>query len=188
MRVLGVDPGSVVCGYGVIESTEQQRMTLLEYGVIEAKRQHSDMPLRLKAIYTRLQKVIERSSPNCLAIETVFHSKSVSSIIKLAQARSAAILAASMLDIPIVEYAPRFVKRAVTGHGNANKEQVQFMVRTLLHIEETPEFYDATDALAVAICHSYHSLSSVRVGSQRRRRSISWKEFVEMYPERVRKG
>lgn len=183
MRILGVDPGSVVCGYGVIEK-EGKHLTLIEYGVIEAKRQHEDLPLRLKTIYTRLQKVIERSLPDQLAIETIFYHKSASSIIKLAHARSAAILAAIMLDIPASEYAPRFIKRAVTGNGSASKEQVQYMVRTLLNIEETPDFYDATDALAVAICHSYQI--AALTGKSGKRKASSWKEFIELNPERVK--
>jgi crossover junction endodeoxyribonuclease RuvC len=183
MRILGVDPGSVVCGYGVVEK-EGKNLTLIEYGVIEAKRQHDDMPMRLKTIYTRLQKVIERSLPDQLAIETIFYHKSASSIIKLAHARSAAILAAIMVDIPAAEYAPRFIKRAVTGNGNASKEQVQYMVRTLLNIEETPDFYDATDALAVAICHSYQI--AALAGKSGKRNASSWKEFIELNPERVK--
>ncbi|MCU0427396.1 MAG: crossover junction endodeoxyribonuclease RuvC [Candidatus Kapabacteria bacterium] len=184
MRILGIDPGSVVCGYGVVEKVGKN-LTLIEYGVIEAKRQHEDIPLRLKTIYTRLQKVIERSLPDQLAIETIFYSKSVPSIIKLAHARSAAILAAIMLDVPAVEYAPRFIKKAVTGNGNASKEQVQYMVKNLLGIEETPDFYDATDALAVAICHSYQIASLAGKGGKKK--ASSWKEFIEMNPERVKK-
>lgn len=184
MRILGVDPGSVVCGYGVVEK-KGKHITLIEYGVIEAKRQHDDIPLRLKTIYTRLQKVIERALPDELAIETIFYSKSVPSIIKLAHARSAAILAAVMAEVPTVEYSPRFIKRSVTGNGNASKEQVQYMVRTLLNIEETPDFYDATDALAVAICHAYQLQTLGAKGGKKK--AGSWKEFVEMNPERVKK-
>ena len=187
MRVLGVDPGSVVCGYGVVEKIGKN-ISLIEYGVIEAKRQHEDLPLRLKTIYTRLQKVIERSLPDELAIETIFYSKSASSIIKLAHARSAAILAAVMAEIPTAEYAPRSIKRSVTGNGNASKEQVQYMMRTLLNIEETPDFYDATDALAVAVCHCYQlggALAGKSGGGGKK--TSSWKEFIELNPGRVKK-
>jgi crossover junction endodeoxyribonuclease RuvC len=184
MRILGVDPGSVVCGYGVVEKVGKN-ITLIEYGVIEAKRQHEDIPLRLKTIFTRLQKVIERALPNELAIETIFYSKSVPSIIKLAHARSAAILAAVMAEVPTAEYSPRFIKRSVTGNGNASKEQVQYMVRNLLNIEETPDFYDATDALAVAICHAYQL--QMLSGKGGKKKASSWKEFIEMNPERVKK-
>jgi crossover junction endodeoxyribonuclease RuvC len=184
MRVLGVDPGSVVCGYGVVEK-HGKTLTLIEYGVIEAKRQHEDLPQRLKTIYERLGQVIARSLPDELAIETIFYSKSVPSIIKLAHARSAAILAAVMAEIPTAEYAPRSIKRAVTGNGNASKEQVQYMIKTLLNIEETPDFFDATDALATAVCHLYQASSLV--GKAGKKRAGSWAEFVALNPERVKK-
>ncbi len=188
MRVLGIDPGSVVCGYGVVEK-EGKRLTLIEYGVIEAKRQHDDLPQRLKTIYERLGKVIERSLPDELAIETIFYSKSVPSIVKLAHARSAAILAAVMAQVPTAEYSPRFIKRAVTGNGNASKEQVQYMIKNLLNIEETPEFFDATDALAIAVCHLYQ-LGTMATGTRTAggKRARSWEEFVKLHPERIKKG
>lgn len=203
MRVLGIDPGSVVCGYGVVEKRGKS-LTLIEYGVIEAKKQYEDLPLRLKTIYTRLQKVIARSLPDQTAVESIFYHKSAPSIIKLAHARSAAILASIMADVPAVEYAPRFVKRSVTGNGSAGKEQVQYMVRTLLDIEETPEFFDATDALAVAICHCYQlpalaarspkinaaQLLGDKANRQQRQKkkgknNDAWKEFIALNPDRV---
>jgi crossover junction endodeoxyribonuclease RuvC len=129
--------------------------------------------------------VIERSLPDELAIETIFYSKSAPSIIKLAHARSAAILAAVMAEIPTSEYAPRSIKRSVTGNGNASKEQVQYMMRTLLNIEETPDFYDATDALAVAVCHC--NQLGVLAGKSGGKKASSWKEFIELNPDRVKK-
>lgn len=184
MRALGVDPGSVVCGYGVVEK-EGKRLRLIEYGVIEAKRQHEDLPQRLGAIYERLEQVIERSLPDALAIETVFYSKSVSSVVKLSHARAAAILAAVRREVPTAEYSPRAIKRAVTGNGNASKEQVQYMIKTLLDIEETPDFFDATDALAAAVCHLYQPALSAGAGA---RRAGTWKEFIARHPERVKKS
>lgn len=177
MRVLGIDPGSIICGYGIIEK-EGRDLVLIEYGVIEAAKHHKSIPLRLKTIFLRLEQVIERTLPDELAIESLFHAKNVSSLIKLAHARSAAILPCILRDIPVIEYSPREVKRAVTGNGNASKEQVQFMVRTVLGIEETPEFYDATDALAVAIGHTYKAHSP-------QTSSRSWKDFVEQHPGRI---
>jgi crossover junction endodeoxyribonuclease RuvC len=203
MRVLGVDPGSVVCGYGVVEQVGK-KLSLIEYGVIEARRQHEDLPQRLKLIYDRLGQVIARSLPDELAIETIFYSKNVASIVKLAHARSAAILAAIGAQVPTAEYAPRFIKRAVTGNGAAGKDQVQYMVKTLLDIEETPQFYDATDALAIAICHLYQlgplagglvqagkskPLSTSTTKQKRGSRSskaASWAEFVAKHPDRVK--
>lgn len=179
MRVLGIDPGSIVCGYGVVEKIGKN-IVLVEYGVIEAAKAKESMPLRLQTIFTRLQKVVERSLPDELAIETIFYAKNVSSVIKLSHARAAAILPAVLVGIPTIEYSPKEVKRAVTGNGNASKEQVQFMVRNLLNIAETPEYFDATDALAVAICHCLKANAP-------QSRSRSWKEYIEQNPEKIAK-
>lgn len=177
MIILGIDPGSIFCGYGVIES-ESGRISLIEYGVIKAKKKEEQYPLRLKEIFNRLQSVIVRTLPDETAIESVFFSKNVQSLIKLSQARAIAMLASTLREIPVMEYSPREVKKAVTGNGNADKVQVQYMVKKMLNIEETNEFYDATDALAVAICHSSRRkslTSSVK----------SWKDFVQNNPEKI---
>jgi crossover junction endodeoxyribonuclease RuvC len=181
MKILGIDPGSVVCGWGIIEKGSGGKIALIEYGVIKAKKITAVMPERLKEIYLRLYSVIERTQPDSAAFESMFFAKNAQSLIKLSQARSAAIIAAAMHNLPIFEYAPREVKKSVTGNGNASKTQVQFMVRSMLKIEETPEFFDATDALAVAICHSIRS--SVPASSAK-----SWKDFIEQNPNRVAKG
>ena len=177
MRILGVDPGSIICGYGVVEK-QGNNIILVEYGVIKAKKLHEDFHQRLKEIFLRLRSVVERCNLDSSAFESMFYSKNVQSLIKLSHARSAAILATTLSDIPVFEYSPREVKKAITGNGNASKEQVQYMVRNILKIEETPEFFDATDALAVAICHAVRS-NSPKSGSR------SWKEYIEQNPERV---
>ncbi len=177
MRVLGIDPGSVICGYGVIESAGN-KISLVEYGVIRAKKLNEALPARLKEIYKRLNVVIERTQPDISAFESMFYSKNAQSLIKLSQARASAILSAAMHELDIIEYSPREVKKSITGNGNAGKQQVQFMVRTLLDINETPEFFDSTDALAVAICHVY---KNKQPGSK----SSSWAEFIKNNPERV---
>jgi crossover junction endodeoxyribonuclease RuvC len=181
MRILGIDPGSIVCGYGVIEK-EGKHISLIEYGVIEAKKREESLPLRLKVIYERLESVIDRSLPDMLAIESVFYHKNVASVVKLAHARAAAILAAVNRELPTVEYSPKEVKRSVTGNGNASKEQVQYMIKQILKIEETPEFYDATDALAVCLCHLYR-ISAVTPGT---RRAKNWSDFIQHNPTRVK--
>jgi crossover junction endodeoxyribonuclease RuvC len=177
MIILGIDPGSIICGYGVVEKLGRN-ITLIEYGIIKAKKIHDDLNLRIKEIYLRLQNVCERCKPDCSGFESMFYSKNVQSLIKLSHARSAAILAAVMNDIPISEYSPREVKKSITGYGNASKQQVQYMVRNILKIEETPEFFDATDALAVAICHAVRS-NSLKQGNR------SWKDFIEQNPHKV---
>lgn len=179
MIVLGIDPGSVICGYGVVEANGSN-FKLVEYGVINAKKINSDFHVRLREIYIRLLKVIERVNPDYAAFETIFFSKNVQSLVKLSHARSAAILAASMKDINITEFSPREVKKSVTGRGSASKEQVQFMVKRILNIKETPEYFDSTDALAVALCHCMKSGSPAKS-------SKSWAAFVKDNPDRIAK-
>jgi len=177
MIILGIDPGSIFCGYGVIE-IQSNNLKLIEYGVIKAKKKQEKYPLRLKEIFIRLQAVIERTLPDETAIESMFYSKNVQSLIKLSQARAIAMLVSSLRDIPVIDYSPREVKKAVTGNGNADKIQVQYMVKKLLNIEETNEFYDATDALAVAICHSSRRKTSNNTIK-------TWKDFIEQNPKRI---
>ena len=179
MRILGIDPGSIVCGYGVVEVINN-KITLIEYGVVEAKKQHAELPRRLEAIFNRIGSVIDRALPDEASIESVFFAKNAQSLAKLSHARAAGMLAATLKQLPVNEYSAKEVKRAVTGNGNASKEQVQFMVKTMLNIEETPDFFDATDALAVAICHALKANSP-------RSRAKSWKQFIEQNPEKIAK-
>ncbi|HOM04422.1 MAG TPA: crossover junction endodeoxyribonuclease RuvC [Candidatus Kapabacteria bacterium] len=177
MIILGVDPGSVLCGYGVVEHNGRN-IALVEYGVIEAKRRHQDFNQRLKEIFSRLNSVIDRTNPDAAAFEALFYSKNAQSLIKLSHARAAAILAVTNNDIPIIEYSAREIKKSVTGRGSASKEQVQFMVRNLLSIEETPQFFDATDALAVAICHVLRK-------NHNSKKSTSWADYLKEHPELI---
>lgn len=177
MRILGIDPGSVICGYGVIEE-QKNSFVLIEYGVVSAKKKSNEMGYRLKEIFERLTSVIERTRPDVAAYESMFFSKNVQSLIKLSQARAVAILAATMKDLEFNEYSPREVKKSVTGNGNAGKEQVQYMMMKMLNIKETPELFDSTDALAVAVCHSLKSKSPAKSAS-------SWAEYIKKHPNRV---
>lgn len=178
MRVLGIDPGSIICGYGIIEKVGNS-LVLIEYGVIEAKKKEETFPLRLKNIYERLEQVIERTLPDEAAFESIFYAKNVQSMMKLAHARAVAMLAATMKEIPVVEYSTKEVKKSVTGRGAADKEQVRFMVKKILNISDDHKFLDATDALAVAICHI--NRSSLPHG-----KSSNWKDFIKNHPERVK--
>ncbi len=154
MRILGVDPGTQVCGYGVIE-TRGADARALDYGV--AKARGSSVPARLKVVYEGLQEVIERNQPDVVAVEGAFFQKNVRSAIKIGEARGVALLAAASHGIEVVEYAPAEVKKAVTGNGNASKPQVQQMVKIILRMAELPTPEDASDALAIAVCH-FHRL------------------------------
>lgn len=177
MIILGIDPGSRICGYGAIEVLSD-KIELIEYGVVDVAKKSLEIPERLKEIYIRLKEVSKRTKPDIAALESMFYSKNAQSLMKLSHARGAAILAVAMNDVPVVEYSPREVKKAVSGRGNAGKEQVQFMVKRLLNIDETPEFFDSTDALAVAICHSLRH--SYNKGGKN-----SWGDYIKNNPGRV---
>jgi crossover junction endodeoxyribonuclease RuvC len=150
MKVLGVDPGTLVCGYGLVEA-DGDRLRALEYGVVRSSA--DDLPERLKAIYEGLCTVIERFEPDVVAVEGAFFGKNVRSALKIGEGRGVALLAAAVNGRPVAEYAPAMVKKAVVGSGRAHKSQVQQMVRVLLELPELPTPEDASDALAIAICH-----------------------------------
>jgi crossover junction endodeoxyribonuclease RuvC len=152
VTILGVDPGSRVTGYGLIDSNGE-RNTLIESGVIEPDT-HAALPEKLKEIFEGLLKVIRDHRPQQFAIEQAFYSKNAKSALVMGQARGVAILAAAQSQIPIGEYSPKEVKCAIVGTGNASKSQVQFMVKKLLRLREPPQPLDAADALAVALCHA----------------------------------
>jgi crossover junction endodeoxyribonuclease RuvC len=179
MIVLGVDPGTLITGYGVV-SADRGTLTLLDTGVIRNRSTRS-MPLRLEAIYDGLEEVIERHAPDEFAIETAFYGKNAQSALKIGQARGVAMLAAVHRELPTSEYAPRAVKKAVTGNGAASKEQVQYMVRAILRLRSVPKELDATDAVAVALCH----LTNIRPGTARGRASQDWKSYIANHPGRI---
>ncbi|GIV54566.1 MAG: crossover junction endodeoxyribonuclease RuvC [Candidatus Kapaibacterium sp.] len=182
MRIIGIDPGSLVCGYGVVEQ-RGTRLELVEYGVVEAQRHSPELPRRLELIYDRLHAVIERTRPEMAAMEALFHARNVQSLLKLSHARGVAMLVLAQHNLPIAEYAARLVKRSISGKGNASKEQVSFMVKSMLGITETPEFFDATDALAIAITHALRSGTSGKTSNTRR--ATRWQEFLQQNPDRI---
>jgi crossover junction endodeoxyribonuclease RuvC len=183
MIVLGVDPGTLITGYGIIE-TRNGKMKILDCGAIK-NNSRTSMPLRLKVIFETLTTLTERYHPDEFAIETAFYGKNAQSALKLGHARGVAILTAVTKEIPTHEYSPREVKKAIVGNGAAAKEQVQFMVKSLLKLKELPKHYDVTDALAVAICHLQRRQSSQPHSFK------SWKSFISAHPEKIstkRKG
>jgi crossover junction endodeoxyribonuclease RuvC len=157
MRVIGIDPGSRVTGYGVVEFDDRQ-MIAVDYGCIKVP-QKSLLSKRYTIIYDALQNLIARFVPQHMAVEAPFFCKNVSSAFKLSQVRGVILLAGSKANLDIFEYSPRKVKQAVAGRGSAAKEQIQSMVSQILSLEEPPACEDASDALAVAICH-VHSLTA----------------------------
>jgi len=150
--ILGVDPGSMVTGYGLIKSNHQKNV-LMDFGVIRTDSKKS-LPEKLKQIFEGLSRIIAKKHPDELAIEETFYSKNAKSALVMGQARGVAILAAACARISVWEYSPKEVKCSIVGRGNASKLQVQYMVKNLLGLKNLPEPQDAADALAVALCHA----------------------------------
>ncbi len=161
MRILGIDPGSETTGWGVIEN-DGRSYRLVECGTICAT-PGQKFPARLLRIANALEEIIERHAPEACALEDGFLATNVKVTLKLGQVRGVAMLVAERAALAIHEYSPRLVKQTVVGHGNAEKFQVQQMVKTLLSLDAIPEPYDAADALAVAICHFHHAASAERL-------------------------
>jgi len=151
MRILGIDPGTVIIGYGVIDS-EADEMTLVECDALRCN-QRSSMGERLSYLYDGLSQVIARHQPDAAAIEQPFVAKNVRSALAIGKAQAVSILAAANKGIPTYEYTPAQVKQAVADYGAGSKEQIQEMVRLQLGLAQSPQPVDASDALAVAICH-----------------------------------
>ncbi|MEE9252394.1 MAG: crossover junction endodeoxyribonuclease RuvC [Thermodesulfobacteriota bacterium] len=179
MRVLGVDPGSAVCGYGIIEDTGDG-LVHIESGTIDVPRALL-LPSKLKTVFDGLRVVIERSRPTCMSIENVFFARNARSSLKLGEARGVAILAAAMFELPVYEYAPTQVKLAVTGKGRANKTEVG-KILTILFNREGWEKTDASDAVAIAVCHIHmqetkNLLGGHTIRSRGRRRRFRANDF-----------
>ena len=154
MKILGIDPGTQIAGYGIIEKTGS-RITAVEYGSIKTDKNHN-FPQRLKTIYSKIMDIISRHQPDQMAIEEVFYGKNIKAAIKIGEGRGIVFLCAAGANIPIAEYAATVIKKAVVGNGNAHKSQVQEMVKIILGLPKIPESQDASDALAIAICHSHN--------------------------------
>ncbi|RTQ48834.1 crossover junction endodeoxyribonuclease RuvC [Hymenobacter gummosus] len=178
--IMGVDPGTQIMGYAVIEVTGQ-RVEVLRYDVINMKALGSNHAVKLKKIFDRMIELIEEFLPDELAIEAPFYGANVQSMLKLGRAQGVAIAACLSRQIPYVEYAPTKVKQSVTGSGAASKEQVASMLRQTLKLsaDDAPKFLDATDALAVAMCHHYQKGNNVKAGGK------SWGKFLADNPDKL---
>ena len=159
MKIFGIDPGCERTGYGCIDSSSSRhRLVICGCLTVPAR---ATFPDKLMAIHAGLAALLARHRPECVAIESIFHARNVRSALKLGHARGVALLAASEAGIPVVEYAPAEIKRAVVGYGRAEKPQMQQMVKLLLGLAEPPSPHDAADALAVAICHVHTSTGAI---------------------------
>ncbi|MBL7884463.1 MAG: crossover junction endodeoxyribonuclease RuvC [Bacteroidia bacterium] len=176
--VLGIDPGTNIMGYGLIH-IKGNKMELITMGVIRLEKLE-DHALKLKKIFEQVVELIDEHKPDELSIEAPFFGKNVQSMLKLGRAQGVAIAAALSRNIPIHEYSPKKIKQSITGSGNASKEQVSAMLKTLLNFKETPVFLDATDGLAAAVCHYFQR----KPGSTKKNYS-GWKAFITENPKRA---
>jgi crossover junction endodeoxyribonuclease RuvC len=180
---MGLDPGSRQAGYGVVEQAGN-RLRAVDYGVVAA-REGDPLPTRLRVVFEGLRQAVRRLRPDVISIEEVFYGKSVSSTLRMGEARGVAMLAASLESVPVVEYAAAEVKKAAVGAGRATKEQVQEMVRILLGLPRRPESDHAADALALAVCHCNRSRFDLRLpadapaGPGRRRFPPEWHALAQ---------
>ena len=176
--ILGIDPGTTVMGYGIIHLKNNQ-MTLLNFGIIQLSKLPTH-PDKLKRIYDRLDGIMKEYKPDEMAIEAPFFGKNEQSMLKLGRAQGVSIAAALANNIPFEEYTPRRIKQAITGSGASSKEQVAIMLQNMLGFKEIPKHLDATDGLAVAVCHHF----SKGIGEHNKSKNSSWGAFVKNNPER----
>jgi len=165
MLVLGIDPGTAITGFGLVNENENGDLQMVEYGVIETK-SDTPHPDRLLLLYRKLKDIIQLHRPECGAVEKLFFQRNVRTALTVGQARGVALLALASVGLPIAEYTPLEVKQAVVGYGGADKNQVQQMVRALLRLSDIPRPDDAADALAVAICHLHSARMAFLSNSQ----------------------
>lgn len=178
--ILGVDPGTVVMGYGLIH-VKNDKLTLMNFGILRLSKLENQ-PDRLRRIFERMDQLILEYKPDEMAIEAPFFGKNVQSMLKLGRAQGVCIAAALNRNIPFEEYSPKKIKQSLTGSGSASKEQVAHMLMRLLNIKEMPDYLDATDGLAAAVCHHYQK----GVGHNNKTKSGSWKAFMSENPKRIK--
>ena len=177
--ILGIDPGTTIMGYGLIH-IKGKNMELMQIGVLHLSKLSSH-ELKLKRIFERTLAMIDEYKPDELAVEAPFFGKNVQSMLKLGRAQGVAMAAGLYRDIPIFEYSPKKIKKSITGNGNASKEQVAAMLKSLLTIKEMPKHLDATDGLAAAVCHFFQGDITEKGKSY-----TGWKAFVKDNPDRLK--
>jgi crossover junction endodeoxyribonuclease RuvC len=185
--ILGIDPGTLTMGYGIIEVRGNSNIVLKEMNVLKLSGKKSNHE-RLHLIHQKILLLIEKHQPHEFAIEAPFFGKNVQSMLKLGRAQGVAIAAAMSANISVTEYSPKKVKQSITGNGNADKDQVWKMLQRILLIAQRPKHYDATDALAVAICHHFQSKAINKTNGVKNpvaKKKYSWGEFIKQNPQRL---
>lgn len=191
--IMGIDPGTNVTGYGLLQ-VEGRTASCIVLGDIDLHR-ITDPYQKLRYIFDRISGLIDEYRPDEVALESPFFGKNIQSMLKLGRAQGVAMAAALSRGVPVAEYAPRKVKQTITGRGAATKEQVALMLKNLLHLETLPRHLDATDGLAVAVCHWFQSAPVPKLESQTKKKALgggpvassSWEQFVSNHPERIKK-
>jgi len=182
--ILGIDPGTVMMGYGVI-AIKGTTIKLIEMDVLKLGGK-KDIYERLELIHTTVCAIIKIHKPNLFAIEAPFFGKNVQSMLKLGRAQGVAIAAAMQSNIPVTEYSPKKIKQSITGNGNADKQQVWKMLQHILQLAQVDmKYFDASDALAVALCHHYQTGNAVQHTTVKKTKG--WDDFVAKNPSRVKK-
>ncbi len=177
--ILGIDPGTTVMGYGLIKVTGKEMEVIVLDELLLSK--YDDHYLRLKKIFEKTIQIIENYKPDEIAIEAPFYGKNVQSMLKLGRAQGVAMAAGLSREVSITEYAPKKIKMAITGNGNASKEQVAKMLQSLLKLKELPIRLDATDGLAAAVCHFYNAGKTTSNSNY-----TGWKAFIKDNPKKVK--
>lgn len=180
--ILGIDPGSRLMGYALLK-VDGNNIRVLLMDVLKLT-SHKDVYERLEKIHSKVCELIRLYHPSTFAIEAPFFGKNVQSMLKLGRAQGVAIAAAMQASLTVTEYSPKKVKQSITGNGNAEKEQVWKMLQQLLSIEQKPQYFDATDALAVALCHHYQTSSPLAAGSKGFK---GWDDFLKKNESRIKK-
>lgn len=180
--ILGIDPGTQLLGFALLK-VERNKQQVLLMDVLKLT-SYKDIYVRLEKIHTKITELIKLYQPQTFAIEAPFYGKNVQSMLKLGRAQGVAIAAAIHAGLDVTEYSPKKVKQSITGNGNADKEQIWKMLQQILHIEEKPQYFDATDALAVALCHCYQSSNNFKISSNK---FNNWSDFVLKNPDKIKR-
>ncbi len=177
--ILGIDPGTTIMGYGIIKANGEN-VSLIDFNDFSLKKLDNHY-LKLKKIFSSLTEIIDKYNPDEIAIEAPFFGKNVQSMLKLGRAQGVAMAAGLVKEIPITEYSPKKIKMAITGNGNASKEQVAKMLQSILKFDEIPKNLDSTDGLAAAMCHFFNSKKITSIGTK----FTGWQSYIKNNPEKI---
>lgn len=179
--ILGVDPGTLHMGYGLIKS-EGQKLSLICLGTVHLNK-YENQQLKLQKIFEKITSLIEEYKPDECAVECPFYGDNAQSMLKLGRAQGVAMVAALMKGIPVEEYYPKSIKQSVVGNGNASKEQVAAMLKSLFKMDELPKSMDATDALSVAVCHHFRTMNTITKSNK----YSGWGDFLKQNDGKIKK-